>query len=66
MPKLKTHSSAKKRFTVTGSGKIKCSHSGKRHILTKKSKSRKLRLTHSGLVHEREFARVKRLLAIGG
>ncbi len=66
MPKLKTHSSAKKRFSVTGSGKIKCSHAGKRHILTKKSKSRKLRLTHAGLVHDTEFARVKRLLAIGG
>ena len=66
MPKLKTHSSAKKRFKVTGSGKIKRSHAGKRHILTKKSKSRKLRLTQSGLVHSTEHARVKRLLAIGG
>ncbi len=66
MPKLKTHSSAKKRFKVTGSGKIKCSHAGKRHILTKKSKSRKLRLTNPSLVHEVEVARVKRLLAIGG
>ena len=50
MPKMKTKSSAKKRFTITGSGKIKRKHAFKSHILTKKSKKRKLRLTHSGLV----------------
>ena len=52
MPKMKTKSSAKKRFKVTGSGKIKRKHAFKNHILTKKSKKRKLRLTHFGLVHE--------------
>ena len=52
MPKMKTKSSAKKRFKLTGSGKIKRKHAFKSHILTKKSKKRKLRLTHSGLVHE--------------
>nr|HPH88222.1 50S ribosomal protein L35 [Chitinophagales bacterium] len=36
MPKMKTNSSAKKRFKVTGSGKIKRAHAYKRHILTKK------------------------------
>jgi large subunit ribosomal protein L35 len=66
MPKLKTHSSAKKRFKVTGSGKIKRTQAGKRHILTKKEKSRKLKLGQPALVHKTEFKRVRRLLAIGG
>jgi len=51
MPKMKTKSSAKKRFKRTGSGKIKRKHAFKSHILTKKSKKRKLKLTHSTLVH---------------
>ncbi len=50
MPKMKTKSSAKKRFKLTGSGKIKRKHAYKSHILTKKSTKRKLRLTHSTLV----------------
>ena len=41
MPKMKTKSSAKKRFKVTGTGKIKRKHAFKNHILTKKSKKRK-------------------------
>ena len=41
MPKIKTKSSAKKRFSLTGSGKIKRKHAFKSHILTKKSKKRK-------------------------
>ncbi len=52
MPKMKTKSSAKKRFKLTGTGKIKRKHAFKSHILTKKSKKRKLRLTHDGLVHK--------------
>ena len=52
MPKQKTKSSAKKRFKLTGSGKIKRKHAFKSHILTKKSKKRKLKLTHTGLVHK--------------
>lgn len=51
MPKIKTKSSAKKRFKLTGSGKIKRKHAYKSHILTKKSKKRKLALTHATLVH---------------
>ncbi|MBT7305577.1 MAG: 50S ribosomal protein L35, partial [Bacteroidetes bacterium] len=50
MPKQKTKSSAKKRFKLTGTGKIKRKHAFKSHILTKKSKKRKLKLTHDGLV----------------
>lgn len=38
MPKLKSKSSAKKRFSVTGTGKIRRNHSGHRHFLTKKAK----------------------------
>ncbi len=59
MPKMKTKSSAKKRFKLTGSGKIKRKHAFKSHILTKKSKKRKLRLTHSGLVHEADSDNIK-------
>jgi len=62
MPKLKTHSSAKKRFKVTGSGKLKRKHAFKSHILTKKSKKRKLKLTHAGLVHKHDESNMKRLL----
>jgi len=59
MPKMKTKSSAKKRFKLTGSGKIKRKHAFKSHILTKKSKKRKLRLTHSGLVNEADSDNIK-------
>ena len=59
MPKMKTKSSAKKRFTVTGSGKIKRKHAFKSHILTKKSTKRKARLTKAGLVHKSDVASVK-------
>lgn len=64
MPKLKTKSSAKKRFKLTGSGKIKRKHAFKSHILTKKSKKRKLKLTHSGLVHEADKGNVLQMLTL--
>ena len=64
MPKMKTKSSAKKRFKVTGSGKIKRKHAFKNHILTKKSKKRKLRLTNFGLVHESDENNIKRQLRL--
>ena len=64
MPKMKTNSSATKRFKVTGSGKIKRAKAFKRHILTKKSNKRKTRLTAPGLVSEADSANIKRLLAI--
>ena len=44
MPKIKTHSGAKKRFKVTKSGKIKISRANRRHILNKKSTKRKRKL----------------------
>ena len=64
MPKMKTKSSAKKRFKLTGSGKIKRKHAIKSNILTKKSKKRKLRLTHSGLVHESDVTSIKEQLRL--
>ena len=65
MPKMKTNSSAKKRFRVTGTGKIKRKHAFKRHILTKKEKARKRALRHDGLVHKSDMSNVKHMLAIG-
>ncbi|MFN3639835.1 MAG: 50S ribosomal protein L35 [Flavobacterium sp.] len=64
MPKLKTKSGAKKRFKLTGSGKIKRKHAYKSHILTKKSKKRKLALTHSTLVHSADERSVKEQLRL--
>lgn len=65
MPKQKTNSSAKKRFKVTGSGKIMRKKAYKRHILTKKTTKRKRNLTYSGLVNERDESNIKFLLKIG-
>lgn len=64
MPKMKTVASAKKRFKLTASGKIKRKHAFKSHILTKKSKKRKRNLTHAGLVHKNDEASVKNMLCI--
>ncbi|MBE2246147.1 MAG: 50S ribosomal protein L35 [Candidatus Competibacteraceae bacterium] len=62
MPKMKRNSSAKKRFEVTGSGKIKRKHAYKRHILTKKSTKRKRALTHFTLVSKPDENNVKLML----
>ncbi|GAO28931.1 50S ribosomal protein L35 [Geofilum rubicundum] len=64
MPKMKTNSGAKKRFTITGSGKIKRKHAFKSHILTKKATKRKRNLTYSTLVHKADISNVKLLLAM--
>ncbi|HOI27577.1 MAG TPA: 50S ribosomal protein L35 [Paludibacteraceae bacterium] len=64
MPKVKTNSGAKKRFVLTGSGKIKRKHAFKRHILTKKTNKQKRYLTHSGLVASCDCGEVKALLAL--
>ena len=64
MPKMKTNAGAKKRFTLTGSGKIKRKHAFKSHILTKKSKKRKRNLTYFGQVHKADESNVKLLLAM--
>lgn len=59
MPKMKTKSSAKKRFKLTASGKIKRKHAFKSHILTKKTKKQKRGLTHAGLVHKADEPNIK-------
>jgi large subunit ribosomal protein L35 len=64
MPKVKTKSGAKKRFTLTGTGKIKRKHAFKSHILTKKSTKQKRNLTHSGLVSSADENRVRAMLNI--
>lgn len=64
MPKMKTNSGAKKRFALTGSGKIKRKHAFKSHILTKKSTKRKRNLTHTGLVASVDVKSVKLMLGM--
>ncbi|HEY2854084.1 MAG TPA: 50S ribosomal protein L35 [Gemmatimonadaceae bacterium] len=61
--KMKTHKGAKKRFKITGSGKIKRMRAFKSHILTKKDAKRKRRLRQASLVKTNgEIKHVKRLL----
>ena len=64
MPKMKTKSSAKKRFKVTGSGKLKRKHAFKSHILTKKSTKRKRNLTKATVVHPADVANIKQQLCM--
>ncbi|WP_297823406.1 50S ribosomal protein L35 [Segetibacter sp.] len=64
MPKVKTNSSAKKRFRVTGSGEITFQKAFKRHILTKKSTKRKRSLRKKGMVSPANMHFVKRLLGL--
>ncbi len=64
MPKVKTNSGAKKRFKLTGSGKIKRKKAFKRHILTKKTTKQKRALGNMGLVHRSDEPRIKDLLGI--
>ena len=64
MPKVKTNSGAKKRFKITGTGKIKRKHAYKSHILTKKETKQKRNLTHFTLVDKSDLKRVKDMLRI--
>ena len=64
MPKMKTNAGAKRRFKLTGTGKIKRKHAFKSHILTKKSTKRKRNLTYFGLVSDADTNNVKKLLAM--
>ena len=64
MPKIKTNSGSKKRFALTGTGKIKRKHAFHSHILTKKTKKQKRNLVHSGLVHSSNMTQVKELLCL--
>jgi large subunit ribosomal protein L35 len=62
MSKIKTKSGAKKRFKLSGSGKIRRKHAYKSHILTKKSTKRKRNLTKMTSVHSSDEARIREML----
>ncbi len=64
MPKMKTNAGAKKRFSVTGSGKLRRKHAFKSHILTKKSKKRKRNLGYYGDVDKADEKNVKLMLGM--
>lgn len=64
MPKAKTKSGAKKRFQVTGSGKIKRKKAFKRHILTKKETARKRALGNDALVHPSDVKSIRKQLLV--
>ncbi len=64
MPKVKTNSGAKKRFVLTGTGKVKRHHAYHSHILTKKTKKQKRNLDHSGLVDRTDMKQVRDLLCM--
>jgi large subunit ribosomal protein L35 len=65
MPKMKTHSGAKKRFKVTASGKVRGRHPFTSHILEKKSPKRKRTLSRAAILHDDDVPRVKRMLGKG-
>jgi large subunit ribosomal protein L35 len=64
MPKMKVNSGAKKRFTLTGTGKIKRKHAYKSHILTKKATKRKRNLGYFTTVDKADEKNVKQLLGM--
>ena len=65
MPKMKTHSGAKKRFKTTANGKVKGRHAFTSHILEKKSAKRKRRLGRDATISDHDTPRVKKLLGLG-
>ncbi|MCO5141515.1 MAG: 50S ribosomal protein L35 [Oligoflexia bacterium] len=66
MPKMKTKSAAKKRFKITGTGKIKFQRAGRRHNLGGKSRVGKRQTKPLGVIHETDHERVIRCLPNGG
>ena len=62
MPKIKTHSGAKKRFKVTGTGKVKFQHTNKRHRLTQKDHKRKRILRDAAIADASNIANIKKLI----
>ncbi|PJD95358.1 MAG: 50S ribosomal protein L35 [Parachlamydia sp.] len=64
MPKMKTKKAVAARFKLTGTGKLKRSHPGKRHILTKKSPKRKRQLSRPALVSDSQLKTYKRLMCV--
>ncbi len=65
MPKMKTHSGAKKRFSFTASGKVKVKRAKMRHILEKKSKSMKRKARKAGYLCDADAGHVAKLLPNG-
>ena len=65
MPKMKTHSGAKKRFKLTATGKVRGRHSFTSHILEKKSPKRKRHLGRPAMLNAHDVPRVKKLLGEG-
>lgn len=64
MPKMKTRKAVKARFKVTGTGKLKRAHPGRRHILTKKSANRKRKLAKPALVDEGQVKMYRILMGV--
>lgn len=64
MPKVKTNSGAKKRFALTGTGKIKRRHAYHSHILTKKTKKQKRNLDHVAIIDGSNVRQVRELLCL--
>ena len=62
MPKLKTHSGAKKRFKKTGSGRVKRAQAFSRHILTSKERKRKRQLDMPTMVSKADQPKIKRMI----
>ena len=62
MPKMKTHSGAKKRFKLTKTGKVKRAHAYKSHILNKKTTKRKRNLRQSAIADATNVAKVKKMI----
>lgn len=62
MPKIKTKAAAKKRFTLTGTGKVKRHHAYHSHILTKKTKKRKRNLAYSAIADQTLERTIKQML----
>jgi large subunit ribosomal protein L35 len=65
MPKMKTHSGAKKRFKVTATGKIRARHAFTSHMLEHKSPKRKRKLGTPVEVSDTDVPRVRRMLGVG-
>ncbi|MGA2756720.1 MAG: 50S ribosomal protein L35 [Solirubrobacteraceae bacterium] len=65
MPKMKTHSGAKKRFKLTATGKVKGRHAFTSHILEKKSPKRKRHLGQDAMISDHDAPRIKKMLGVG-
>ena len=65
MPKMKTHSGAKKRFRTTAKGKVRGRHAFSSHILEKKSPKRKRQFRKAAEISDHDTPRVKKLLGVG-